>query len=242
MSRIPASLRSDALTRIAPLGAAVAVVGLAVAIATGVVAVPDLADEYADATSSLGAWIYLVVIGLVFLDTSTLAGFVIHGELALVVGGVAAERGDASLPVLIALVSAAAVAGDLVSLFLGRRLGRPFLHRHGARIGLGATRLARVDGFFARHGGKALFLARFTGFLRATMAFVAGSSGLPATRLLPYSVASALVWTGTFTAIGYAFAESFASAGNTATRIALVVILVTVATLLVRARWTRRSA
>ena len=110
---------------------------------------------------------------------------------------------------MIALVCAAAVAGDLVSLLLGRRLGRPFLERQGAGVGLGAARLARVDAFFERHGGKALFLGRFTGFLRATMPFVTGSSGLTPPRLLPYSVTSALVWTVTFTVLGYAFSESF---------------------------------
>ena len=85
--------------------------------------------------------------------------------------------------------------------------------------GSAPARLARVDGFFARHGGKALFLGRFTGFLRATMPFVAGSSGVTPRRLLPYSVASALVWTATFTVLGYAFSESFSGAGETATRV-----------------------
>ncbi len=218
---------------------AVAGVGVAVAIATGVIPVPDLAEAYADAASPLGAWIYLVVAALIFLETSAFAGFAIHGELALLVGGVAAERGDASLPVLIVLVSAAAVAGDVVNLYAGRRLGRPFLDRHGGRIGLSGARLARVDGFFARHGGKAIFLGRFTGFLRVTMPFVAGTAGLTVRRLLPYSVASALVWTGAFITIGYAFAESFAGAGDTATRVALAGILLTAATLLLRARWAR---
>ena len=176
-----------------------------------------------------------------FLETTALLGFMIHGELALMLGGVAAERGDASLVAMIALVCAAAVAGDMVSLLLGRRLGRPFLERRGARLGLGPVRLARVDAFFARHGGKALFLGRFTGFLRATMPFVAGSSGLAPRRLLPYSVASALVWTATFTVLGYAFSESFTGAGETATRVGLVGILLATTALTVRSRWTRRD-
>jgi len=231
---------AEALVRVVPVCLAVAAVGLAVAIATGVVSVPNLGEVYADADAdSLRRCIYLVLAALVFLETSSFVGFVIHGELALLAGGVAAERGDASLPALIALVAASAVAGDLVSLYAGRRLSRPFLERHGSRIGLGGSRLARVDGFFARHGGKALFLGRFTGFLRATMPFVAGTSGVTARRLLPYSVASALVWTGAFTSIGYAFAESFTTAGDTATRVALVAILVIAAGLLLRARRAR---
>jgi membrane protein DedA with SNARE-associated domain len=227
--------------RIVVTCAALAGIALAGAIALGALTVPDLTGALSDATRSLGGWVYVAVAGLVFLETTVLLGFVIHGELALLLGGVAAERGDASLLAMIPLVCAAAVAGDLVSLILGRRLGRPFLERHGRRVGLGTARLARVDAFFERSGGKALFLGRFTGFLRATMPFVAGSSGLAPRRLLPYSLASAAVWTVTFTVLGYAFAESFAGAGETATRIGLVGILLAVTAAAVRSRWTRRA-
>ena len=229
--------------RFAPAGLAVAGVGLAVAVAAGVVAVPDLAGSVSGATRSLGAWIYLAVVVLVFFETTALVGFVIHGELALLVAGVAAERGDASLPVIICLAWGAALAGDLVSLLLGRRLGRPFLVRHGRRFRLGEPQLVRIDSFFARHGRKALLLGRFTGFLRATMPFVAGSSGMPLRRVLPISAISAFLWTVTFVVLGYVFSESFTSAGETATRWALVLILVTAAGLVVRSRLTgRRSA
>jgi membrane-associated protein len=229
--------------RFAPAGLAVAGVGLAVAIAVGVVAVPDMAGSISGATESLGGWIYLAVVALVFFETTALVGFVIHGELALLVAGVAAERGDVSLPVIICLAWAAAVAGDVVSLFLGRRLGRGFLERHGPRLRLGPPQLTRIDGFFARHGRKAVLLGRFTGFLRATVPFVAGSSGMPLRRLLPASALSAFLWTGTFILVGYVFSESFTSAGETVTRWALVLILVTGAGFVVRSRVTRgRSA
>lgn len=224
--------------RFAPAGLAIVGVGLAVAVAAGVVAVPDMAGSVSGATRSLGGWIYLAVVLLVFFETTALVGFVIHGELALLVAGVAAERGDASLPVIVGLAWGAAVAGDVVSLLLGRRLGRRFLERHGPRFRLGAAQLIRIDGFFARHGRKAVLLGRFTGFLRATMPFVAGSSGMPLRRLLPASAISALLWTATFILVGYAFSESFASAGETATRAALVLILVTGAGFVVRSRLT----
>jgi membrane-associated protein len=152
---------------------------------------------------------------------------------------VAAERADASLVVVIALATAAAVAGDVTSFLLGRRLGRPFLELHGFRVRLGAAQLARVDGFFARHGGKAVVLGRFTGFLRATLPFVAGSSGMALRRLVPFSALSAFAWTATFTVIGYAFSESVASAGDTATRVALVGVLLATAAFVLRSRSRR---
>ena len=229
-------MRRPAFTSLAPVGLAAAGAALAVGIATGAVAVPNLAGALSDATDSLGSWLYLAVPALVFLETTVLAGFVIHGELALLAGGVAAERGDASLALLIAVTWAAAVTGDSVSLLLGRRLGRPFLERRGDRFG---ARLARVDDFFARHGGKALFLGRFTGFTRSVLPFMAGSSGLRLPQLLPYSAASGLVWTASFMVIGFAFSESFADAGETATRVALVAVLLVTAAYVATARLRR---
>ena len=170
---------------------------------------------------------------LIFLETTTLIGFVIHGELVLLIAGLGAERGDASLPLLIALATAAAVAGDVVSFLAGRRLGRPFLE-----LRIGRERLDRVDAFFARHGVKAIVLGRFTGFLRATMPFVVGSSGMALRRLLPLSVVSALAWTALFTVIGYVFSESVASAGDTATRILLAAVLLATVVFIIRSRLT----
>jgi membrane protein DedA with SNARE-associated domain len=177
----------------------------------------------------------------VFLETTVMLGFFIHGELVLMLGGVAAARGDASLVALVALAWAAAVAGDVVGALMGRGLGRPFLERHGRRVRLGPERLAQVDGFFARHGRKALFLGRFTGFLRSTMAFVVGSAGITLRRLVPVSAASALVWTGAFSVIGYAVAESFERAGQVATQVASAAIVVAIAAFVIQARLSSRA-
>ena len=230
---------SIAFRNVVRLSLAVIAASLALAIAVGAIEVPNVADDVADATSPLGAWVYLAISAFVFLETTVLLGFLIHGELLLMLGGAAAARGDASLVAMIALVWAAAVAGDMVSLLLGRRLGRPFLDRHGARVRIGPAQLSRVDGFFERHGPKALFLGRFTGFLRSTMPFAVGSSGLTLRRLLPFSVASGLVWTATFTVIGYTVAESLADAGAIAMRIGTAAILLVVAVLVLRSRFRR---
>ncbi len=120
---------------------------------------------------------------------------------------------------MIGFVWLAAAAGDLVSFLLGRRLGRPFLERHGPRFHLGPDRLARVDRFYGRHGGKAVLLGRFTGLVRAVSPFVAGASGLAFRRFVVWSAAGALLWATTFTLVGYGFSESFAESGETAARI-----------------------
>ena len=104
-------------------------------------------------------------------------------------------------------------------------------------MGLGTERLARLDTFFARHGHKALFLGRFTGFFRSTMPFVVGSSGMTVRRLAPVSAASALVWTTTFAVVGYAVAEAV----ETVTWIAFAAVLTAAAAFMIQARLSARA-
>jgi membrane protein DedA with SNARE-associated domain len=102
----------------------------------------------------LGVWSYAIVGALAFLETSAFVGLVAPGELAVVVGGVLAGRGQMQLPVLAAVVWVAATAGDTCGYILGRSLGRPFLLRRGGRLGITEPRLAGVERFLARHGTR----------------------------------------------------------------------------------------
>ena len=158
--------------------------------------------------NGLGPWSYAVVGVLAFLETSAFIGLIAPGELAVVVGGVLAGRGQMQLPLLLVVVWAAAVAGDGCGFLLGRSLGRPFLDRHGARVGATPARLGQVERFFARHGAKAIVVGRFIGVVRAMGPFTAGASGMPATRFVAADVVGAGLWAATFTGLGYLFAGS----------------------------------
>jgi len=155
----------------------------------------------------LGGWAYAVVGGLAFLETSAFVGLAAPGELAVVVGGVLAGRGRLELPVLMAVVWAAAAAGDLCGYALGRTAGRGFLLRHGRRVGVTEARLAVAERAFARHGAKAVVVGRFVGVVRALGPFAAGASGMPALRFVAADVAGAGLWAATFTGLGYVFAD-----------------------------------
>ena len=203
------------------VGAAALAAGATLAVITGVVPIPDFTGALEDASRTLGAWAYPAVGAFAFLETGAFVGLLVPGETAVVVGGVVAANGDVELVPLIGLVWLAAAAGDLVSFALGRRLGRPFLERHGPRVHVGPERLAQVERFYARHGGSAVLFGRFVGLVRAVSPFVAGASGLQLRRFLPWSLAGTLAWAATFTLVGYGFSESFAHSGESAARIAL---------------------
>jgi membrane-associated protein len=223
MHAAAASHRPQLLNR--PVVWAAAALAAAVLAAIAFVPLPDVERSLEDASRTLGGWAYPAVAGFAFLETAAFVGLVVPGETAVVVGGVVAERGGVELVPLVGFVWLAAAAGDLISFLLGRRFGRPFLERHGPRLQLGPDRLARVDRFYERHGGKAILLGRFTGLIRAVSPFVAGASGLAPRRFLAWSAAGALLWAATLTLVGYGFSESFAESGQTAARIGAGVAL-----------------
>jgi membrane protein DedA with SNARE-associated domain/diacylglycerol kinase family enzyme len=223
----------------AVLGAAAVTVTAALFV-VGLIPLPDFDRLFDEASTGLGAWAYPAVAGFALFETGAFIGLLVPGETAIVVGGVVAASGDVALVPLIGLVWVAATTGDVVSFVLGRRLGRPFLDRHGPRLRLGPERVAYVERFYDRHGGKAILLGRFAGLIRAVSPFLAGSSGLALRGFLPWSAAGALLWAATFTLIGYAFSESFAQAGDAAARVALgavaIAALAYAAVTVVRAR------
>jgi membrane-associated protein len=225
MRPAPAQLSISALTPVTAGLLLVAALATA-AVAAGLVPTPDLSGALEDASRTLGSWAYPAVAGLAFLETGAFVGLAVPGETAVVVGGVVASNGEVELVPLIALVGLAAAAGDLVSFLIGRRYGPALLERHGERLRLDEARIGRVEGFYARHGGSAVLLGRFVGIVRAVSPFVAGTSGLPLRRFVPWSLLGALLWATAFTLVGYGFSESFAESGDAAARIAVGIALV----------------
>jgi membrane protein DedA with SNARE-associated domain/membrane-associated phospholipid phosphatase len=186
---------------------AIAVAALAV-YGSGLVHPPSLDKVLEDVGRALGPFTYLLVGGLAFLETGAFVGLVAPGETAVIVGGVVAGQGEIDIVALIALVWFCAVAGDSVSFLLGRRLGRGFLIRHGARLRITEERLEQVERFLARHGGPTILIGRFIGFVRALGPFVAGASHFSFRRFLPYDVIAAGLWSAVFCLLGYVFWQS----------------------------------
>ncbi len=189
----------------------------------------------------LGKWTYVLVPALAFLETGAFIGLLAPGETVMVLGGVVAGQGRVSLPTLIGLTWTAASSGDLTSFWLGRRLGRGFLVRHGPRVQITDERLEQVERFFDRHGGKAILLGRFVGLVRAVSPFLAGSSAMPLKRFVPYDVLGAGLWSATFLVLGYLFWQSFGTVLDYAEKgaLALGTTICVVVALIVGGRWLR---
>ncbi len=179
---------------------------------------------------------YAVVFGGVFLEN---AGLPVPGETALLAGAALSHFGRLSLVRVVLTAIVAAILGDNLGFFIGRRLGRGVAVRHGWRVGLTPPRLAQFDRFFERHGARTVFIARFVTGLRVFGALLAGASGLRWTKFLFYNATGAVAWSTIFGGVGYALAYSWESlerwVGGTGL-VALVVVIVVVVVGVVRAR------
>jgi undecaprenyl-diphosphatase len=131
------------------------------------------------------------------------AGVPVPGETILIVSGVLAQQGHLDLGDAIIFGILGAVVGDQIGYWVGRTGGRSFLLRWGRYILITPERLSRAEGFFASHGGKAVFLARFVAGLRVFGALVAGMSRMRWRSFLLYNTLGGAVWGGGAVLIGY---------------------------------------
>lgn len=145
--------------------------------------------------------VYLVVGLLVFGEAAVFLGFVLPGETAVIVGGFIASRGRINIVALCVLVVVAAIVGDSVGYFVGKRYGpkllelRPLQHR---RAGIDAA-LRGLE----RRGATYVFIGRFTAFFRAVVPGLAGMSKLHYPRFLAANAAGGLCWGVGFCLLGY---------------------------------------
>jgi membrane protein DedA with SNARE-associated domain len=124
-----------------------------------------------------------------------------------------------------------AVVGDSIGYEIGRHFGgRLRDSRLGRRVG--AERWAKADAHLADHGGRAVFLGRFIGFLRALVPALAGASGMPYRKFIAYNALGGLLWAPGLVLAGYAAGSSYSRVERYAGRAGLmlaVVVLVVVA-------------
>ncbi|MDQ6934245.1 MAG: DedA family protein [Actinomycetota bacterium] len=153
-------------------------------------------------------WILAAVALLVFAEDAIFVGFVIPGESAAVVAGVAAALGRVPLWVAIVVVVAAAIIGDTVGYEVGRHvLGPKVLHREW--LGKHRERIEGAQDVLRRRGGIAVFLGRFTAFFRAMMPALAGSARMRYRKFLFWNALGGVIWGTAFVVLGYVAGSSY---------------------------------
>jgi len=182
---------------------------------------------------------YAVVFAGVFLENT---GLPVPGETMLLAGAALAHGGTLSLPLVIVTAIAGATLGDNLGFLIGRRGGRRLVERFGARFGLTPVRLCEFDAFFARHGGRTVFIARFIAGLRVIGAVLAGASGMRWPAFVFYNATGAVVWCIAVAAAGYALGHSWDALERWIGRTSLIGLAIVVAILVWMTRRRRQDA
>lgn len=173
-----------------------------------------LVTSITDRLLTLPSWL---VVALVFafpaLEASAFVGFVFPGEIAVILGGVAASRGTVPLWAVIAAAVSGAIIGDSIGYLIGRLWGTQLLHGTLGRLPVVRTHLDKhlesATAYVRRRKGRAVFLGRFTAALRVLVPGLAGMSDVPYSSFLVFNVAGGVVWGTGFALLGYLAGASY---------------------------------
>lgn len=146
--------------------------------------------------------LYMLVWGIVFLETGVLLAFWLPGDSLLFSAGlVTAARDDMNILVLVGGIFLAAFIGDQVGYVIGRKLGRPYLEKSKKpRV---ERMVVRSEAFYLKHGWWAVCAARFFPWFRTFIPPIAGISKMPYYKFLSANAVGALAWGVGITMAGY---------------------------------------
>lgn len=150
---------------------------------------------------------YIILFFGVMLENASLP---VPGETILIIASFYSHAYEGQvhlhLGYVIGLATIGCILGDNISFYLGRRLGRPFIHRYGKFFFITEHRLNQVELFFQRHGDKTIFLQRWVTGVRVIGALVAGTTRMPWSRFLLFNCLGAVTWVVTISVLAYLFA------------------------------------
>ncbi|MFC9770278.1 MULTISPECIES: DedA family protein [unclassified Pseudarthrobacter] len=198
---------------------------------------PSLLDP-ASLLEGLGPAALGVIAAMVFIESGVLFPF-LPGDSLLFTAGLLHQQLQLALPVLIGVITAAAIAGDQVGYIIGRKFGRRWF-KDDARI-LKTAHLTATEDFFRRHGGAAVVLARFVPMVRTFAPLTAGAARYHYRSFALWNIVGAAVWATSVTLLGTWLGHYEIVAKNIDV-IAVVMVLVSVVPWVVEFLKRRRKA
>jgi membrane-associated protein len=181
-----------------------------------------------DLTNLLETVGYLGLFAIIFAETGLLVGFFLPGDSLLFTAGFLASQDYFSIWLLVPICFVAAVTGDAVGYAFGHRVGRALFRRPESRI-FKPKHLQRAEEFFARHGGKAVVLARFLPVVRTFVPIVAGVGAMRYPRFALFNVLGGVLWAIGLPLAGYFLGSAIPSVDRYLLPIIALIIIASIA-------------
>ncbi len=150
-----------------------------------------------------GAWVYLLLIVIIFAETGLVVTPWLPGDSLLFVVGTLAGLGSIDYSTIVLVLIAASFCGDNTNYLIGRFAGMR-LFTHDGRF-FKQSHIEFTRGFYEAHGGKTVIIARFMPIIRTFAPFVAGIAHMHWPRFAAFSIAGAILWVGSLVTAGYFF-------------------------------------
>lgn len=165
-----------------------------------------LDEELAAMSQTLGGWLYVILFAVVFSETGLIITPFLPGDSLLFAVGalVALPSAGLSFPLMFVLLTIAAILGDAVNYRVGRMIGPRVFRSEKSRL-FNKDHLLKAQRFYEKHGGKAIFLARFVPIVRTFAPFVAGAGKMNYARFWMFNISGAITWVGLCLTAGYIF-------------------------------------
>lgn len=163
---------------------------------------------FTDLSGYTGLALYLVVWGIVFVESGLLVGFFLPGDTLLVAAGIlcSGSHPHGRIGVLVAGTVVAAILGDSTGYAIGRRAGRPLMQRRDGRI-LNQRNLRRTTDFYDKYGSPTIVIARVLPLIRTFAPLVAGCTEMRYRTFLTWNVLGGVVWGVGVPLAGYELGE-----------------------------------
>ncbi len=149
-----------------------------------------------------GAWTYGLLGVIIFLETGLVVAPFLPGDSLLFAAGTFAGIGALSIWILLPMLILAAILGDTLNYWVGRKYGLKVYQRFQGRL-LKPEYLERTQKFYKKHGSRMIVLARFVPIVRTLAPFVAGVGEMPYSTFIRYNILGGIAWVTLLTMIGY---------------------------------------
>jgi membrane-associated protein len=150
----------------------------------------------------LGVYVYFGLFFIIFAETGLAVGFFLPGDSLLVVAGLFAAAGKLNLWIMLITLFIAAVVGDAVGYYTGRRMGKTIFNRPKSRF-FNPDHLRKAHKFYEKHGGKTIIIARFVPIVRTFAPIVAGAAQMKYKDFLFYNIFGGFFWVFSMLLMGY---------------------------------------
>ncbi len=150
----------------------------------------------------LGIFVYFGLFFIIFAETGLAIGFFLPGDSLLVVAGLFAAAGKLNIWIMWVSLFIAAVVGDAVGYYSGKKLGPAVFSRPKSRF-FNPEHLRKAHAFYEKHGGKTIIIARFVPIVRTFAPIVAGAADMSYKRFAAYNIFGGLFWITSMLFAGY---------------------------------------